>query len=167
MTPGSSVQQGGGWLTPLCSTSTLTHPGAVFILVLLPRSPSVTSLPSLVSSEGLSNDSTVRTASFCAKIELQYWAEFLCSFLETMSLFLLVWLIIICSRHHTFPVSGKEKGSCDRPRCSLAQRGRLSLCISRLKVTVSLGEGGTEHVLTSSSIPGALGIASNALLFVC
>lgn len=108
LTPGSSVQQGGGWLTPLCSTSTLTHPGAVFILVLLPRSPSVTSLPSLVSSEGLSNDSTVRTASFCAKIELQYWAEFLCSFLETMSLYF-CWCGSLLSVHDTIPFQCPER----------------------------------------------------------
>lgn len=56
-------------MMPLCSISTLTHPGAVFILALL---------QSLVGSEGLSHDSTVRTARSCAKIELQYWVKFLC-----------------------------------------------------------------------------------------
>lgn len=74
---GSSVHLGSGWGAQLSSISTRAHPSDCFCPGPSPLITLVTSCSSLGSSEGLSNDSTVRTGSSYAKIELQYHAKFL------------------------------------------------------------------------------------------
>ena len=84
---GSSVHLGSGWGAQSSSISTLAHPSDCFCPGPSPLITLVTSRSSLGSSEGSSNDSTVRTASSYAKIELQYHAKFLSRFLETIPLY--------------------------------------------------------------------------------